>query len=110
MARTRRSVKKRSVKSSRKAASARPRSSRKTSGRKAVSARPERRMIYLKALREDFGKVLSVLSTRQALAAAPAARLDETRRRISQWMTDIDDICSSEDQEVCGPDMAFPLP
>jgi hypothetical protein len=51
-----------------------------------------------------------VLSARQGATPEKEAKLDDTRRRISQWMTDIDDICTPEDHEICGPDMAFPLP
>jgi hypothetical protein len=54
--------------------------------------------------------VLAILSARQSSSPEKEARLDATRRRISQWMTDIDDICTPEDHEICGPDMAFPIP
>lgn len=66
--------------------------------------------VELKKLREQFGQVLAVLSARRSSSPDVNARLDDTRRRISQWMTDIDDICTPEDQEICGPDMAFPIP
>jgi hypothetical protein len=66
--------------------------------------------IELKKLREEFGLVLSVLASKTSPSSEVSAKLDDTRRRISQWMTDIDDICTPELQEVCGPDMAFPLP
>jgi hypothetical protein len=115
VAKTRRSVKKRSVKSAKRAVSPRPKTSKKTGVRKAVrkpaaSTDTPPRVLQLKKLREEFGLVLSVLSTRQARYAGDTSRLDDTRRRISQWMTDIDDICTPEAQEICGPDMAFPLP
>jgi hypothetical protein len=66
--------------------------------------------VELKELRKQFAGVLAVLSGRHSSSAATEARLDETRKRVSQWMTDIDDICTPEDQEICGPDMAFPIP
>ena len=66
--------------------------------------------VELKELRKQFAGVLAALSTRRSASLEGAAKLDDTRRRISQWMTDIDDICTPEDQEICGPDMAFPLP
>ena len=65
--------------------------------------------VELKELRKQFASVLAALSTRHSASAEGSAKLDDTRRRISQWMTDIDDICTPEDQEICGPDMAFPL-
>ena len=65
--------------------------------------------VELKELRKQFASVLAVLSTRRSASVEGSAKLDDTRRRISQWMTDIDDICTPEDQEICGPDMAFPL-
>jgi hypothetical protein len=66
--------------------------------------------VELKKLREQFGQVLAVLSARRSSSPEVTTRLDDARRRISQWMTDIDDICTPEDQEICGPDMAFPIP
>jgi hypothetical protein len=66
--------------------------------------------VELKELRKQFASVLAALSLRRSATLEGSAKLDDTRRRISQWMTDIDDICSPEDQEICGPDMAFPLP
>ena len=65
--------------------------------------------VELKELRKQFASVLAALSTRQQRFARGIGKLDDTRRRISQWMTDIDDICTPEDQEICGPDMAFPI-
>lgn len=65
--------------------------------------------VELKELRKQFASVLAALSTRRSASIEGSAKLDDTRRRISQWMTDIDDICTPEDQEICGPDMAFPL-
>ena len=65
--------------------------------------------VELKELRKQFASVLAALSTRSSASIEGSAKLDDTRRRISQWMTDIDDICTPEDQEICGPDMAFPL-
>jgi hypothetical protein len=113
VAKTRRSVKKRSVKSAGRASSARPKTTKKARARRPArkpSGAGAPRVLSLKKLRAEFGLVLSALSTRQARTAGSSARLDDTRRRISQWMTDIDDICTPEDQEICGPDMAFPLP
>ena len=65
--------------------------------------------VELKELRKQFASVLAALSTRSSASVEGSAKLDDTRRRISQWMTDIDDICTPDDQEICGPDMAFPL-
>jgi hypothetical protein len=66
--------------------------------------------VELKKLREQFAGVLAVLAERRVTSPDSMAKLDDTRRRISQWMTDVDDICTPELQEICGPDMAFPLP
>jgi hypothetical protein len=127
VAKTRRPVKKRSAKPARKAA--RPKAARatakKTRASKSASkparksarrstrgsaAAAEPRVLSLKHLRGELALALSALSKRQARSAAAAPKLDSARERISQWMTDIDDICSDQDHEVCGPDMAFPLP
>ena len=66
--------------------------------------------VELKKLREQFAAVLTALSARRSDSPDVEAMLDDTRRRISQWMTDVDDICSAERQEICGPGMAFPMP
>jgi hypothetical protein len=90
----------------RKSKRARPvrKASVKASKQKAVKT------VELKKLRVQFGQVLAVLSARRSTSPEVTTRLDDARRRISQWMTDIDDICAPEDQEICGPDMAFPIP
>lgn len=112
MAKTRRSVKKKSAKPARKASAPRRKAAKKkgpsAKPRKPVQVRPER--IELKKLRHDFGLVLQMLSAKTSASPEVAAKLDDTRRRISQWMTDVDDICTPELQEICGPDMAFPVP
>jgi hypothetical protein len=66
--------------------------------------------VELKKLREQFAGVLAVLTAKSSASPEVSARLDDSRRRISQWMTDVDDICSPELQEICGPDMVFPVP
>ena len=108
MAKTRRPAKKRGS----------PKSKRSKPAKKAAPRRRRRdrcqvkavRKVDLKELRKQFGSVLAILAARQGSSPDKEARLDATRRRISQWMTDIDDICTPEDHEICGPDMAFPLP
>jgi hypothetical protein len=74
------------------------------------SAAPKEKTVHLKELRRQFGLVLGVLSAKQGASPEVDAKLDDTRKRISQWMTDIDDICTPELQEICGPDMAIPVP
>lgn len=108
MAKTRRSVKKKSAKAAKKSAPRRKPAKKAAKPRKPVAPRPER--IELKKLRKDFGYVLAVLSAKTSSSPDVAAKLDDTRRRISQWMTDVDDICTPELQDICGPDMAFPVP
>ena len=82
---------------------------RKTDKRAKTATVKAVKKVELKELRKQFASVLAALSTRRSTTADGEAKLDDTRRRISQWMTDIDDICTPEDQEICGPDMAFPL-
>jgi hypothetical protein len=96
--------------------SKRSKPARRPAARKSKTAKTAKRAVKvektveLKKLREQFAGVLAVLSTRRSSSPEAAAKLDDTRRRISQWMTDVDDICTPELQEICGPDMAFPLP
>jgi hypothetical protein len=77
---------------------------------KKAAAKPGKKVINLKELRKQFGAVLTLLAAKSSTSPETEARLDSTRRRVSQWMTDIDDICTPEDHEICGPDMAFPIP
>lgn len=112
MAKTRRPLAAKKKKGTAKAGRSKP--VKKAAIRKPVKrAKPARakavNKVELKELRKQFASVLAVLSTRRSASVEGAAKLDDTRRRISQWMTDIDDICAPEDQEICGPDMAFPL-
>jgi len=108
VAKTRRSVKKKSAKAARKSAPRRKPAKKPAKPRRPTAARPEK--IELKKLRKDLGYVLTVLAAKSSSSPDVAAKLDDTRRRISQWMTDIDDICTPELQDICGPDMAFPIP
>lgn len=108
MAKARRPAKKSSSKSSRPKAARKTVKARKAKATK-KAAKPVKK-VELKKLREQFAAVLSALSTRRSASPEVETKLDDTRRRISQWMTDVDNICSSEMQEICGPDMAFPMP
>jgi hypothetical protein len=105
--------KKKKTTPARKAAAKAPRKAAKASKKaaKAPKKTPKAaQKVELKKLREQFAGVLAVLSAKSSASSDVSAKLDDTRRRISQWMTDVDDICSSEMQEICGPDMVFPLP
>lgn len=106
MAKTRRA---RPIKKGTKAKSKRLKPSRKAARRPKKAVKAEKK-VELKKLREQFASVLVVLSSKGSASPDVAAKLDDTRRRISQWMTDIDNICTPELQEICGPDMAFPIP
>lgn len=75
--------------------------------RKASKAAKPPKKVELKKLRAQLAGVLTVLSSRRDASPEAMAKLDDSRRRVSQWMTDIDDICAQGD---CGPDMVFPLP
>ena len=109
MAKTRRAAKKSSA-----SKGVKPKAKAKAKGAKAVRpkkpAAPKEKKIHLKELRKQFGLVLSALSGKRGGSPEVDAKLDDTRKRVSQWMTDIDDICTPELQEICGPDMAIPVP
>jgi hypothetical protein len=110
VAKSRRPVKKKTAK---KKASAKPKPAKKVVRKAKKAARPaapKSQKLELKKLRAQFGHVLALLAAKQGVSPEVTTKLDDTRMRISQWMTDIDDICSPELQEICGPDMAFPLP
>jgi len=92
--------------------SKRAKPAKKANARKASKKAPKKaaKKVELKKLRREFGLVLGVLSSKVGASPEATAKLDDTRRRIIQWMADIDDICTPEMQEICGPDMAFPIP
>jgi hypothetical protein len=112
MAKARRPAKKGSSKSSSrpKAAKKAVKAAKAPRAKKAKKAARPVKTIELKKLREQFSVVLAALSSRRSAAPEVESKLDDARRRISQWMTDVDDICTPELQEICGPDMAFPMP
>jgi hypothetical protein len=104
--------KRRPVRSTRKAASARRPAKRKGGSKKRARKVPTRAYaptgLDLKELRERIALAVSALSRRVGTTSAAEAKLDDTRRRLSQWMTDIDDICSPQEKEVCGETMILP--
>ena len=108
--------KRRPVRSTRKAVSARRPAKRKAAARKGARKAPRAasakapKSLNLKVLRQHLALAVSALSRKRAAAPAVESKLDDTRRRLSQWMTDIDDICSPEEQEICGDSMDLPLP
>jgi hypothetical protein len=94
---------------SRKAKAAKRAKPARKAARKAPRKILKPRNLELKKLRTEFGSALDVLTARAGRTPEATAKLDDARRRISQWMTDIDDICTPELQEICGPSMAIPL-
>ena len=109
--------KRRPVRSTRKATSARKPVKRKAAAKKPSRKAPTRALaagaptsLNLKVLREHIALAVGALSRKVGSTPAVEAKLDDTRRRLSQWMTDIDDICSPEEQEICGPTMDLPIP
>ena len=98
-----------SSKPAKKAAAKAPKA--KASVKKAkAAAKPVQKVVELKKIREQFAAVLGVLSARRSADPDATAKLDSARSRLSQMMTDLDDICDAEMQEICGPDMAIPVP
>jgi hypothetical protein len=109
--------KRRPGRSTRKAASARRPAKRKAAPRKRprkVQARTAApavpKSLNLKVLREHIALAVAALSKKVSASSAVESKLDDTRRRLSQWMTDIDDICTPEEQEICGETMDLPIP
>ena len=82
----------------------------KAPAKKKSAAKPVQKVVELKKIREQFGAVLGVLSARRSADPDATAKLDSARSRLSQMMTDLDEICDAEMQEICGPDMAIPVP
>jgi hypothetical protein len=104
--------KRRSPKASRRRPSSARRKSKSAARkvRKAPKTLAPEKFVDLKAIRKQFALMASALSVKKSVDPQVQATLDDTRRRVSQWMTDIDEICTPEEEEICGPTMVFPLP
>ena len=108
--------KRRPVRSTRKATSAGRPAKRKAASRKGARKAPSGastkvpKSLNLKVLRQHIALAVSALSRRRAASPGAESKLDDTRRRLSQWMTDIDDICTPEEHEICGDSMDLPIP
>lgn len=109
--------KRRPVRSTRKATSARRPAKRKAASRQtkkgarqAPASAKAPKSLNLKVLRQHIALAVSALSRRRAASPGAESKLDDTRRRLSQWMTDIDDICTPEEHEICGDSMDLPIP
>lgn len=101
MAKTRRSRK--AAGGRKRGGTARKRSSSRT--KKAARARS----LDLGKLKADLDRALSGLERRGAARTYESPAIAEARARLTRWMADIDDICTEEMQEICGPTMAIPL-
>jgi hypothetical protein len=103
-----------SSKGSRKAASRAKRSPRKAKGgvkkttgksRAASSART----LEFRKLRKQLEQAVAALGQKKAQSKDGGASIDDAQRRLERWMSDIDDFCSPEMQEFCGPTMDLEL-
>ena len=63
----------------------------------------------LRALRGDLEKAVAVLGRRTGLERAASDKVVAAQTIMTRWMTEIDEICEPEDQEICGPTMWIPL-
>ena len=99
-----------SSKPAKKAAAKAPKAQAPLKKKAKAAAKPVQKVVELKKIREQFAAVLGVLSARRSADPDATAKLDSARSRLSQMMTDLDDICDAEMQEICGPDMAIPVP
>lgn len=109
--------KRRPAGSTRKTSSVRRPATRKAGSRKPArkagrraSTKKAPRSLNLKELREHIALAVSALSKKVSKSSAVESKLDDTRRRLNQWMTDIDEICAPEEQEICGETMDLPIP
>jgi len=106
--------KRRPARSTKKASSARAPKKKKTAKRRV--RKPAARGVVageslnLKELRARLALAVGALTKKVGSTPAAESKLDDTRRRLSQWMTDIDDICTPEEEEICGPSMDLPIP
>ena len=119
MAKARRSSPARAAKKSRASKAKRSKPAKKAAAKSPKSpvkkkakaaAPPDQKVVSLKKIRDQFGAALGVLSSRRSADPDAELKLDSARQRLSQMMADLDDICSPEMQEICGPDMAIPVP
>ncbi len=80
--------------------------------RKSAAKRPAVRavspVLSLKQLRADLDLAVAGLA-RQVESRGPSAKLSNTQTILARWASEIDDICDSGQQEICGPTMDIPL-
>ena len=80
--------------------------------RKSAAKRPAARavspVLSLKQLRADLDLAVAGLA-RQVESRGPSAKLSNTQTILARWASEIDDICDSGEQEICGPTMDIPL-
>jgi hypothetical protein len=67
------------------------------------------RVLNLRKLQEDLRRAVNNLSSRASLSAAASAKTSDTQARLQRWAAEIDDICTPDEQEICGPTMDIPL-
>jgi hypothetical protein len=97
-----------------RAAAARPaagKARKKTAKKKAGSRTPKAAQgLDLKKLRTDLELAVGVLSNKASRFKDPPPQLLQAQNLMGRWASEIDDICSAEEQETCGPTMFIPLP
>jgi hypothetical protein len=81
---------------------------KKRATKKTRAAKPARRLEF-QELRTQLEQAVAALGRKKARAVDGGARLDDAQRRIERWMADIDDFCTEEMQDICGPTMALEL-
>jgi hypothetical protein len=97
-----------------RASAARPRAgkSRKKTARKKSAGRPPKapQGLDLKKLRKDLELAVGVLSAKASRYKDPPRQILQAQNLMGRWASEIDEICSAEEQETCGPTMFIPLP
>ena len=88
----------------RPAASRAKKRSAKPARKRAAAVRPPKKAthIELRGFREQLKSHVSTLGTSIHASAEPQPQLEETLKRLSRWLDDI--------EAICGPNMMVPLP
>jgi hypothetical protein len=86
---------------------------KKTAGKKKARRRTPKAApagLDLKKLRKDLELAVGVLSSKASKFKDPPRQILAAQNLMGRWASEIDEICSAEEQETCGPTMFIPLP
>ena len=109
MAKSRRSKTRKTASSTSRTSKKRGGAKKKTSRAGAARSVGKKDVLDLKKVRRDLERAVISMGRRSVREGQDPLIVDSTRERMTRWMSEIDEFCTEERQERCGPTMIFPL-